>query len=179
MDRKILGGFKMSRRKKIENATSLKEENSGNKADVIENIESTMKYLVKRLTTGDSYPEIRMESKKIILTSKKCPDPNKPVIEFGFDLRDQHVTVNSSFKIGENDMVSLSKIRPFLNGSKCKTTEKGDLIKMSFEIENPKKETSRKKITEIVESMNDLFSVSTSRRPNKSKRTTPEVDSGQ
>ena len=54
-----------------------------------------------------------------------------------------------------------------------------DLIKMSFEIENPKKETSRKKITEIVESMNDLFSVSTSRRPNKSKRTTPEVDSGQ
>lgn len=169
----------MKKNIKKENIESVDKKNKEKVPDVISPILNTMKYIVKRLSTDKSNPDIRIESKQIILTSKKCPKSNKPVVEIGYDIQNQKLTLKSSVNFGIDDKVSLSKIVPFFNGSKCKTSTKKDVMEMIFEIEKPHKESSRKKITEIINSMNDLFIDSVPRKSKIPKKSNVDVVSEQ
>lgn len=147
--------------------------------DVVSEIENTVKYIVKKLSEDNVRPDIRYESKLMIFSSKQCPDSNKPVNEFCYDIRNQKLIFKSLINVRNNDKVSLSKILPFFNGSKCKVSMKKDLIEMNFEIENPNKETSRKKINEILNSMNDLFSDQVPKKSRNNKKSDVVVESEQ
>lgn len=170
--------------KKIIKNKNIESENVDKKikvkeTNVVSEIENTVKYIVKKLSEDNLHPDIRYESRQMIFTSKHCPDSNKPVTEFSYDMRDQKLTVKSLFKIGHDDKVFLLKVIPFFNNPKCTVLKKKDVIEMNFEIENPNKETSRKKITEILKSINDLFSEPVPKRPRKNKKSDVVVESEQ